>query len=207
MNTPGRIRQLPFDKDRGYYIPWFVPFIDGKPEFRVAGPDKRVRAVNEDRCWVCGQTLGRYKTFVVGPMCVVNKTSADPPSHTDCATYSAIICPYLVKPQMVRRDKGKPENVSMDGEGIMRNPGVCVLWTTKEYEVFTDSKGGFLFDIGDCHEFKWMREGREATREEVLASVETGCPILRAEAEKDGPADLAAFDKAKEYALEHYMPI
>ena len=36
---PSRIAALPVD-ERGYPVPWFVAWIDGKPEFRCADPAK-----------------------------------------------------------------------------------------------------------------------------------------------------------------------
>ena len=50
---PDRMKLLPID-DRGYPVPWFVDWIDGKPEFRAMDPTKWRRAVTEQRCWTCG---------------------------------------------------------------------------------------------------------------------------------------------------------
>jgi len=47
-----------------------------------------VVCVRHKRCWLCGQPLGKFMCFVVGPMCAINKTSAEPPSHRDCALYA-----------------------------------------------------------------------------------------------------------------------
>jgi len=32
---------LPIDPDRGYPVPWFVAWVNGKPDFRVIGVGKR----------------------------------------------------------------------------------------------------------------------------------------------------------------------
>src|SRR5439155_15335159 len=100
---PERIKALPVD-ERGYPIPWFVDYVNGKPEFRAMDQHKWVRALKEKLCWVCGQPLGRMMTFVAGCMCGINRTSAEPPSHYDCALWSAKNCPFLNNPDMVRRE-------------------------------------------------------------------------------------------------------
>lgn len=184
-DMPPRIKRLPVDK-RGYPIPWFVDYVDGEPDFRVMDGRKLVRAVKESLCWICGQTLGSYKTFVIGPMCIVNRTSAEPPSHNDCAIFAAKACPFLTLPKAVRREANMPE-AACEGAGIMirRNPGVTALWTSKSYGTFR-AHNGVLFRLHDPTDILWFSEGRTATKEEILHSIETGLPLLRVEAEKDG---------------------
>ena len=104
IEMPSRIARLP--TDRGFPVPWFVAWIDGKPDFRVIAPGRVAEAVNKGKCWVCGGTLFGTRAYVVGPMCAVNRTSAEPPSHRDCARYSAKACPFLSRPTMRRRDAG-----------------------------------------------------------------------------------------------------
>lgn len=74
-DIPARIQNLPVDPVRKFPVPWFVAWVDGKPEFRAADQRKLVIAIQEKRCWVCGEPLGRFMTFVVGPMCGLNRTS------------------------------------------------------------------------------------------------------------------------------------
>jgi hypothetical protein len=118
-------------------------------------------------------------------MCAVNRTSAEPPAHLECATYSALACPFLSTPSMVRRERGMhPEHLPPAGVMIARNPGVALVWSSRTWSTFTDPAGGLLFDIGDPTAAAWYAEGRPAAREEVLRSIETGLPLLRTEAEK-----------------------
>lgn len=177
---PSRIASLPRDH-RGYPVPWFVPWIDGKPIFHAADGRKPVQAVKESRCWICGESLGRYRAFVIGPMCSVNRISAEPPMHLECAEFSVKACPFLTKPKMRRME---PIEGGHKGAGIMldRNPGVCCLWVCKKYEVQIHNKG-ILFLIGDPESVRWFAEGRTATRGDVLESVETGLPLLRGQFE------------------------
>ena len=44
---PRRFLGLPID-DRGYPVPWFVHWVDGKPDFRLVRPDGAVEAFDRD---------------------------------------------------------------------------------------------------------------------------------------------------------------
>lgn len=167
---------------RGYPVPWFVdrkaPPKDGGPDFRVMDGDRLKTAIRERRCWVCGLRLrNEVGTFVAGPMCGVNRTSAEPPAHLECALVSAKKCPFLSHPGRVRDETNLPGGM-MAGHGIMRNPGVTMLWTS-DYQIWRPPGGGLLFEMGKPTAVQWLRMGRPATRAEVLESVESGLPLLR----------------------------
>lgn len=185
---PSAIRNLPRN-DAGYPVPWFVATIDGKPDFRVIAPNRITDGVSKRLCWICGQPRPRANpdAFVIGPMCAVNRVSAEPPSHLECAIYAAMACPFLANPKKRRRENGKPEEViDPAGEMIARNPGVALVWVSKSWTPFSDGKGGVLFNVGEPRSARWFAEGRLATRAEVLASIDSGLPILREMAEADG---------------------
>jgi hypothetical protein len=205
---PPRVAQLPLD-DRGYPVPWFVARIDGKPEFRAAQAEKFVTAVRQKRCWVCGdRTFPGDEAFLIGPMCVVNRTTAEPPSHVECAEYSARACPFLVKPHMTRREGGMPKETGCPaGVAIMRNPGASVVWVTSDYKIVRDPLGGkgHLFQLGDPTAWSWWREGRTATRAEVLESIDSGLPLLADMIPADDHEQQAAFREARARALA-YLP-
>ena len=187
---PERIKALPVD-DRGYPVPWFVAWVNDKPEFRAADGKKLRQAIRFGKCWVCGDAIISLsdQTFVIGPMCAVNRISSEPPSHRECADFSAKACPFLTKPQMVRREGNFPEGISsLDdpaGIAIKRNPGVSLLWRTRDFEVLREPNG-FLFRIGDPLELVCYTEGRESTKAEIAHSVETGLPYLRSVAQAEG---------------------
>lgn len=185
--TPQRIAALPIDPQRGVPVPWFVAWIDGKPDFRVIGTDRLATAIRFNRCWICGEERGRFGSFVIGPMCAVNRTSAEPPSHRDCAIYAAITCPFLTRPSMRRREAGMPVGTCpAAGTGIKRNPGVALVWTTRDWKWF-EVGNGVLCQLGDPTETLWYAEGRSATRAEVDESIETGLPLLREECDREEP--------------------
>jgi hypothetical protein len=192
---PSRMQTLPID-DRGYPVPWFVDWIDGKPEFRAMDPKKWVRAVKEKLCWTCGERLGRWLVFVAGPMCGINRTSSEPPSHQECARYSARNCPFLNNPEAIRRvDNVITGDMSnAPGFALTRNPGVTMLWVCKDYSVFNDGHGKPLLHMGEPDSVEWYSKGKFATREEVLASIESGLPALVSVAQQQ--------DGAMKYLME-----
>lgn len=171
------MEKLPID-ERGYPVPFFVQWVNGKPEFRAMDGDKLVRCVKERLCWICGQALFREMVFVAGPMCAVNRISSEPPSHRECARYAAVACPFLAKPKMVRREDGMPDKIVTEG-AILRNPGVTMLWFCRRFTI-ERANPGVLFNMGTPFQVEWYGLGKSATREQVLESFESGIPILRA---------------------------
>lgn len=181
---PRFMTALPID-ERGYPVPWFVDWFNGKPEFRAASQKKLVTAINQRRCWTCGSRLFGEEVFVIGPMCAVNRISGEPPSHRECALFAATACPFLTKPQMVRRENDLPaEKLEPAGIPIRRNPGVTLLWYTRHHRIM-EVPNGVLFQIGRPFKTEWYARGRPATRAEVMESIESGLPALR-EADKQG---------------------
>jgi hypothetical protein len=188
-----RIAALPVD-ERGYPIPFFVDYVNGKPDFRVADGRKWKLCVKEKLCWVCGQKLGTHLAFTIGPMCAVNRTTSEPPEHLDCAMWSVKGCPFLSKPQMKRREDEFTDSLVSAGNAIKRNPGATCIWVTKTFLLFGDGKGGALIRIGDPVAVTWWKLGREATRAEVDESIRTGFPLLQEEAAKQ-PGGLDALNQ------------
>lgn len=193
---PKRIARLRKD-ERGYPVPRFVEWIiDGhaarpsdpgaKPDFRYARPEYRNQAFKHGYCWVCGEQMGVHKVYAIGPMCVVNRVTAEPASHRDCAEYAAKACPFLLRPRMRRLPVGEDEPKHAPGIMIERNPGCICLYETNDAKAF-QANGGWLIRLGEPTRIDWWAEGRQATRAEVEASIDSGYPILFEMAKKDGP--------------------
>lgn len=211
---PASIAALP--RHRGYPVPWFVCWLNdqgepvpagqGTPDFRVLPPGAIGAAVGHGLCWVCGKPHNRNVAyaFVIGPMCAINRISAEPPSHVACADWSARACPFLSRPHMARREAGLPENGQMAGIGLMRNPGVTLVWLTRQATAFPAHAGGegLLFHVGDPVQVRFYREGRRATREEIMESIDSGYPTLLDMAEQEGEHAVAALIRQRESALE-----
>jgi hypothetical protein len=208
-DTPAEIRPLERDK-RGYPIPFFVDRradrVDGgDPDFRIMSASSMTRCIKEKLCWICGKKLGPMMCFAVGPMCGINRTNSEPPSHGTCAFWSARACPFFSQPKRLRDDEGLPEGDSMAGQGILRDPGVTLLWHTESYKVHR-AENGILFEIGEPIMVQWAREGRQATRDEVLESISTGLPtLLDATAEHDGAAGCFELGRMTERFMQ-YVP-
>jgi hypothetical protein len=205
---PEKMRGLPIDA-RGYPVPMFVDTMpDGTRDFRFMSRAHWLRCVKERACWVCGGSLGKFKAFVAGPMCGVNRTSSEPPSHRECAVWSAMNCPFLTKPKVVRReDELTREGVAnVAGSPILRNPGCAMVWITEGYAVFPDGRGGYLITIGDPVEVLWFAEGRRAARTEVERSVKEGLPILMEMATEEGPAAVTDLMNARA-AFDEWLPV
>jgi hypothetical protein len=200
LEVPDRMKRLPIN-DQGFPVPYFVPYVDGKPEFRGFDPDKMRICVKHKRCWLCGEQLGKYMVFVIGPMCAVNRVSAEPPSHRRCAQYAAESCPFLTQPKMRRNEKDMPEHLEPAGIMLRRNPGTTLLWTTLHYTIFKDGKGGALFNVGDPEHVEFFAEGRKATHAEIMESIDSGLPILQEMAERDGPDAVAELKQMYDKAL------
>jgi hypothetical protein len=215
---PRYMTRLPLDA-RGYPVPWFVQWFDekgvgtepgvGKPDFRIVDARRFRPAVRQDLCWLCGNRMGVYRAYVIGPMCAVNRISGEPPSHRECAEFAAIACPFLSKPKAARRDAGLEalrdgggSGVEYSPSGIARNPGVALVWITRDPIRIVRYEPVPLFNVGEPVETLWFAEGRRATRAEIMESITSGLPLLRGEAVLEGPKALAEFDVQVDRAMQ-----
>lgn len=211
---PMRIAMLPVDH-RGYPVPWFVawerdgvrvPPGQGTPDHRLIGAGNVEIAIALKVCWICGEPIAPPFTFPIGPMCAITRTTSEPPSHHDCATWSVQACPFLTRPWARRRENNIPAAaVGAPGNAIMRNPGAMALWATRSFKAFRVA-GGLLITVGKPTRVEWWVEGREATREEVVASIDSGCPTLLKEAVAQGPAAIAQLEAQKQTVTRKYLP-
>lgn len=192
----------------GYPVPWFTPYVGvagagGHWDFQHVAQGKAQEALRKNCCWTCGEPLRMPCAFVVGPMCAVNRISAEPPSHVECAIYAAKACPFLARAKMERpsRTEGDTDTLKQGGSipGIMltRNPGVALVWVTANPVYYQEDR---LFGLGEPVRVRWYAHSRAATREEVMESINTGYPTLRALA--DSPEAVAELDKMVERAVE-----
>jgi hypothetical protein len=200
------MRKLPLDP-RGYPIPWFVATLEnGTQDIRIADSKKRVLAVNQNICWVCGETLGIYKAFPIGPMYAVNRTTSEPPCHLDCAIFSATNCPFLTRPRMKRNPRELPaETNEPAGIFLTRNPGAVCVWVTKSFKPFKVGPTDWLIKMDEPTQVIWYTEGKLATRQQVVDSIDSGLPAIMDIALEEGPE---AVDMLVKYRtrVEKYLP-
>jgi hypothetical protein len=209
---PRRMQSLPVEA-RGYPVPWFVEWINGVPDFRVMDRRKWGLSLRFGHCWLCGEPVGASRTFVIGPMCGVTRTTSEPANHLECAEFAAKACPFMTLPRAKYRIAGLPSgHIEAAGMPIDRNPGVTCLWTTREFSVFRAHAGneGQLIRIGEPRDVAWFCEGRSATRAEVWHSVETGLPLLEKAARDQEAAehrtDCMDALRATVQEFERYLP-
>jgi hypothetical protein len=205
---PPRIKRLPVDK-RGFPVPKFVAIIDGEPDHRVVNAAWFGPATRHRLCWLCGEPMGRYYTSIIGCMCSVNRIISEPPSHRDCAEWAVRGCPFLSRPHAHRREAGLPEDArDAAGEGLKRNPGVVCLWISREYPTPTKvwaGNEGVLYQLKDPIETIWYREGRLATRQEVIDAIDEGLPTLMDIAKGESQRAVEALKRMTKHAM-HYLP-
>jgi hypothetical protein len=210
FDMPPEIARLPRDH-RGYPIPRFVAYVDGKPDFRVVDTKFWSDAVKQKLCWLCGGRMGTRGWFVTGPMCTMTRTSAEPPSHRMCALFAVKNCPFLTKPLAKRNERDLPPDMTEPG-GVMiaRNPGVTAILETRSYKIFRDPNGHPLIQMGDPDALLFFREGRIATRAEVMDSIQSGIPILMETARTEGPGAVAALSEMvhayRKKVLDRFVP-
>lgn len=213
---PKRIAALPTD-DRGYPVPWFIAWmkedLDGewhestpgspgaKPDFRIIARGRIGQAWNDKRCWICGGSLGVHRVWVVGPMCVVSRVTAEPPNHRECAEFAVKACPFLTNPREKRSEKGLPEDRWVPGVMIPRNPGAVGLYETRTATPVREGQG-WLFRLGPPERIDWYACGRQATRAEIEDSIASGYPLLEAVAKAQGRVAVMDLDAMRGEAMK-----
>lgn len=175
---PARMRALPLSP-KGYPVPFFVRVHNGQFDFQLADANKHRLCTERDLCWICGQQLGVFRTFVVGPIAALNRISSEPPSHLECAEYAVAACPFLMLPKAQRRDIDEAVPQIKPGTMLPHNPGVSVLYTTKTSKAMR-GRQQFLFNLGEATTVRWVAEGRPATAAQALAGLESGLPAVLA---------------------------
>src|SRR5436190_4731235 len=158
---PQRLLRRPVN-ERGFPVPWFVSWINGKWDFVNLDPRKIGEAYNRKICWLCGEPLGQYKAFVIGPMGSINRVSLEPPAHADCAEYAVKACPFLARPNAKRNTVAAVnDGETVPGIMIQHNPGATLIWVTKSFKPIR-ADDGVLFEIGEPTSVTWWAEGRAA---------------------------------------------
>ncbi len=114
IEIPSFLSHLKTDA-RGYPVPFFVPWIGGKPDFRMLDANKQKMCVEKNLCSICGKKLHEYQYFITGPMGKMNGVHSDPPMHKDCAEYSINVCPHLHFEKAERNDREDYYKESKEG--------------------------------------------------------------------------------------------
>ena len=221
--VPEHMRRRPVDR-RGFPVPFFVAWVSpmgvkmpegmGEPDHRVVDAVKLALCLKFSLCWLCGKPLGKFRALVVGPMCLVNRTTAEPDSHVDCAEYAAKACPFLANDR-TRRNEARPlpPGSSSHPMGAKRNPGVaCVFVHTERWLKRIPQGQGlaplFRMPAGEPRRLTFWANGERASRGQVMQSLNGGMAILQdAAAKHDGPegvTELACYYAATVALVERW---
>lgn len=161
---PQEMQHLPEDS-RGYPIPWFVAWYDGKPDFRVVDTKKIKTAVYEHLCWICGGKITKEFVFVKPASALSDRMALEPASHRDCAQWAVRACPFMLSPKAQYRPT-RDDAVPVDGVE-RKNPGMFMLWATHTFRPFGPSGGGLAIELGQPHDVLYYTEGRTARPDEI----------------------------------------
>lgn len=194
----------PVDR-RGFPVPWFVTVKDENGDWDFAQVEKTRwdAAFEYNRCWVSGEPLGAYKSFVSGPLGVVNLIAGDPPVKKELALWSVKVCPFLSRPLARRSEKdlGDITVSAHQGFAVNRNPGVTAIYTTKSHARVNSA----VVRMGPLEDITWWCQGRPATRTEVQASLDEGLRIIAGDLSQFNTAQREDFTRRIE-AFELLMP-
>lgn len=194
--TPAAMAGRPVDH-RGFPVPWFVTEKDaeGNWDFVQIRPERFAEAWRRDVCWVSGTKLGRFRSFCIGPMCVVNRVAGDPPVRRDVAIWSVQVCPFMSRP-LAKRSSAVPEGQrayeKQRGAMVEANPGIMAIYTVTYADY---RRRGGLAEMGDPSSVEWWTRGRPATQQEVDRAFDGAVERLTPIAEIDGRRALDLLDK------------
>lgn len=164
---PDFLKHLAVDA-RGYVIPYFVPIIDGKPDFRMLDEKKQILCIKNKLCLICGKRLLKGTMFFIsGPVGVKNRVSTDPPAHRECAEYSLAVCPHLLLQKAQCNERGdqikdlqsRNPIIQAEKSGEIRNPDKIFLIRSSGYNIFPNPSGTgsllkYKFDLIEEYQYQ-----------------------------------------------------
>lgn len=183
--VPEQMSHLPIDPKRGLPIPWFVPIIDGQPNWLVASGEKQWNCAASRSCWVCGkQVLSRPMFFVGGPLVLCNGVTSEGWCHQSCAEYSVQACPYLIDPS---HGRGKiPGAIAHPGYVPDHAHAVCVIAVQSVGIAVENGQLLWQFDPADVVDVRWWYRGvLQTSDEEVDIAISLAESRLRSAAADD----------------------
>lgn len=170
---PHRMRALIKD-ERGYPVPYVVlRDSDGKPHFTVNDSERRLKALKERRCHVCGSKLDRAFWFVGGPLSAfhVNGCYNDGPLHKECMEYALRVCPYLaltkymgrIDASTVDKDKIPDGMVFFDPTITPERPPLFVCVETMNYTLTDATETCYIHPRRPYMGVQYWRSGERLT--------------------------------------------
>lgn len=184
-DMPARVARLPMDV-RGFPVPWFVSWRDQTPLFPVIDAAKLATAWTAERCWVCGEALGAWRGWIVGPMSAIEGATPEPPSHCECAAFALTACPHLASADARFSDvQAAPDQAAQSNISRVRS-AASAMWVTRGRGAAPfRAGGGVLFRLEPPARLEWWAHRRPATGAEVRDAIAAGLPVLRSTAEAE----------------------
>lgn len=132
FTIPKELEHLRVD-ERGYPIPFFVGYHDGKPNFRYGDTFKRDICLAQKKCAICGKKLPRDFSYVItGPEGYANQIVSDAPMHRRCAEFTMDACPHIHFEKAQRKE-------DVTGTDLMaKKPDVLLLIKIDKYKLVKD---------------------------------------------------------------------
>jgi hypothetical protein len=137
LEIPQQLSHLKIDS-RGYPIPFFVTWIDGKPEFRFLDHKRQEMIIEKKLYHICGKKLNDdYNYFISGPIGFHNRISSDAAMHRVCAEFSLRACPHLYLQKADRRENdelAKEIIAKADDVLIKEKPQILILARASKFK-------------------------------------------------------------------------
>lgn len=130
LPIPKCLSHLKID-ERGYPIPYFVSWVDGKPEFRFMDHVRQEMIIEKKVCHICGKKLNKdYNYIISGPIGYQNKISSDAAMHRECAEFSLMACPHLYLQKAERRKNDElGKAVGLQDSPVIKDKPTTLLLT------------------------------------------------------------------------------
>lgn len=159
VTMPPRIARLPKDP-RGFPVPFTAQVLNGKADLTVIDPKKWDKALRQSLCGICGAALLDDYYFVGGEMCAANRLFTDLPMHSECATYSLQVCPFLAAPKMAyRKDSTRDAEAHRTLTSVStERPSRFMLGHALGYELVSNG-GEILLHAYPWFNLQWWKEG------------------------------------------------
>jgi hypothetical protein len=146
FDIPKELAHLKID-ERGYPVPYFVSWVDGKPEFRFLDHSRQEMIIEKGVCHICGKKLNKDYNYVIsGPIGYQNRISSDAAMHRVCAEFSLKACPHLYLQKAERRENdelGKAVS-ALPSPVVKEKPSILLLVRISKYKTVKHGKATYL---------------------------------------------------------------
>lgn len=161
IEMPARIARLPRTAN-GYPIPYFVAYINGKPDMKILDAHKQLTCIQYRRCGICGESIGGEVAFISGPIGIANCVVTDPGMHEECAEYAIRVCPFMARPNAKRAaDFTYPEGSAKSPGALEERPDRTGIAISRAYAGRNAGDGSVLIKFYPPSRVRWFVDGAE----------------------------------------------